>query len=76
MICKHLIYLKGPVNLFFFNTIKHNNQYPFLMFDKISIYKSHNQTINNKNNNSNICSNYETNGINMDIFDNLINIMQ
>jgi hypothetical protein len=76
MICKHLIYLKGPVNSSFFDTIKRNNQYPFLMFDKTPIYESHNQTINNENNNSNICSDHETNGTNMDIFDNLINITQ
>ncbi|CAB4408432.1 unnamed protein product [Rhizophagus irregularis] len=67
---------RSPVNPSFFDTIKRNNQYPFLIFDKTPNYESHNQTINNENNNSNICSDHETNGTNMDMFDNLIDITQ
>ena len=73
IVCKHLIYLKGPVDPSFFNTIKRNNQYPFLIFDKSPICEPHNLIINNENNDSNICSDHESDA-NIDIFENLIGI--
>ncbi|RGB23479.1 hypothetical protein C1646_774431 [Rhizophagus diaphanus] len=60
-ILKITMIVKSPVNPSFFDTIKCNNQYPFLIFDKAPMYESHNQTINNENNNSNICNDHETN---------------
>ena len=33
MICKHLINLKGSINAQTFELIKHNDTYPFLIFD-------------------------------------------
>ena len=51
MVCKYLIYLKGLVDSLFFDTIKCNNQYLFLIFNKIPICELYDQTINNKNNN-------------------------
>ena len=84
MICKHLVNLKELVDFSLFKTLKRNNQYPFIIWDKTHMCEINthtrrtlskgNDTCMLNNGGSDIHSDHETN--NTDIFENLIDIMQ